>query len=125
MTSISAASNKLSFTPKQNSYFYTTFDCINAPTQGLGAVKFDIKGPAGSSLTLELQSSSSCASSAYQSSFHTVTGLTGSTQTITVPLSTFSGLNAGALKAIVWSAFSGTGGMYYSLLMVVVFGLWS
>lgn len=105
MTSLSASGGKLQFTPKAGSYFYETFPCQAATTQGYNTLKFDVKGPAGGSITLELQTKSACSAGSYSSSYYGISGLTGSTQTISVPLSNFSGANLNAISAIVWSGF--------------------
>lgn len=116
MTSITAnvAAKKLTFTPKAGSYFYTSFgSCVAATTQGYNAITFPFKGPsAGSSFTFELQTGSSCASATYNSYTFTVSGLTGATQTITIPLSNFAGANLNVIKAVVWGDFSKTGSAY-------------
>lgn len=116
MTSITAnvAAKKLTFTPKAGSYFYTSFgSCVAATTQGYNAITFPFKGPsAGSSFILELQTASSCASTTYNSYTFTVSGLTGATQTITVPLSSFAGANLNVIKAIVFGDYSKTGSAY-------------
>ncbi|KAL5392163.1 hypothetical protein DPSP01_000683 [Paraphaeosphaeria sporulosa] len=106
MQSISAASGVLSFTPKANAYFYETFTCQAASGNGYNSVQFTIKGPKGGSLNLELQTKTSCSATTYKSAYVAVTGLTGNTQTITLPLSQFSGANANAVSSIVWSGFS-------------------
>jgi hypothetical protein len=108
MQSISATSGKLKFTPKSDgsSYFYETFTCIAASTNGYNALVFPLKGPAGGSLTVEIQTSTSCSAMAYTSKFYTLSGLTGSTQTVTIPLSSFNGANLAAIKAFLWSGFS-------------------
>ncbi|KAK8020204.1 hypothetical protein PG990_005342 [Apiospora arundinis] len=85
MTSISVVDGSLAFTPKANSYFYETFTCTKAKDEGYNAVSFSVIGPAGGSASLEIQTKSSCSDSAYSSSFFTVSGLTGSMQTVTVP----------------------------------------
>ncbi|KAF1814576.1 polysaccharide deacetylase [Eremomyces bilateralis CBS 781.70] len=108
MTSISASGGTLTFKPKSGSYFYETFACQTASTNGHQAISFSIKGPAGGSLALEVQSKTSCSASSYNSAYSFVSGLTGSTQTVTVPLSSFSGANANAITAFVWSGFSDT-----------------
>lgn len=110
MTSITAVptSKKLTFTPNSSSYFYTTFACKNTVTDGYNALTFPIKGPAGGSVTVEIQTKSGgCSASAYQSYFFTVTGLTGSTQTVTIPWTSWSGANSQAVTAFVWSSFTG------------------
>ncbi|KAH0613445.1 uncharacterized protein H6S33_005331 [Morchella sextelata] len=110
MASITAntAAKKLTFTPKANAYFYESFDsCIAATTQGYNAITFPFKSPAsGASFTLEIQTASTCASTTYTSYFYTVSGLTGATQTLTIPLSSFTGANLNVIKSFVWSAFS-------------------
>ncbi|ORX95872.1 glycosyl hydrolase [Clohesyomyces aquaticus] len=110
MSSISAAGGVLSFKPKAtaSSYFYETFDCQAASTNGYNSVQFSLKGPAGGSLTLEIQTQTSCTATTYTSKFVAINGLTGSTQTISIPLSNFSGANVNAVTAFVWSTFSST-----------------
>jgi peptidoglycan/xylan/chitin deacetylase (PgdA/CDA1 family) len=92
--------------PNANSYFYETFECQAASSNGYDAITFLIKGPAGASLTFEMQTKSACSADAYKSYFYPVSGLTGTTQTITVPLSSFAGANANAITSFVWSGFS-------------------
>jgi peptidoglycan/xylan/chitin deacetylase (PgdA/CDA1 family) len=106
MTLASAANGKLSVVPNANSYFYETFECQNTSSNGYDTITFLVKGPASASLTLEMQTKSSCSADAYKSYFHSVSGLTGTTQTITVPLSSFAGTNANAITSFVWSGFS-------------------
>jgi len=108
MTSISAAANVLSFKPAANSYFYETFPCEAATTNGYNSLQFTIKGPSAGSLTVELQTQTSCTATSYKSYFYTLTGLTGSSQTVTIPLSSFTGANLNAITAIVWESFSST-----------------
>lgn len=104
-----AANKKLTFTTSSASYFYTTFACEAATTDKYTSLTFPVKGPAGAQFTIELQTSSSCATTAYTSYFSTVTALTGSTQTITVPLSSFTGANLNAIRGIVFEGFSVAG----------------
>lgn len=108
MTTISASANTLSFRPKSGSYFYETFACQQASSNGYNSVTFTIKGPQGGSATLEMQHKTNCAASTYSSSFVSLSGLTGATQTITIPFSQFSGANANAVTGLVWSTFSST-----------------
>ncbi|KAF2201015.1 glycosyl hydrolase [Delitschia confertaspora ATCC 74209] len=108
MSTISASAGTLSFKPAAGSYFYETFACQAATTNGYSSVQFGIKGPAGGSLVLEIQTQASCSATTYTSYFYTVSGLTGAAQTITVPLSSFSGANGNAVTAFVWSSFSST-----------------
>lgn len=116
MSSITAnvAAKKLTFTPKAGSYFYSSFgSCVAATTEGYNAITFPFKGPAaGTSFLLEVQTASSCTSATYSSYSFVVSGLTGATQTITVPLSNFRGANLNVIRAVVWSEFSRTGSAY-------------
>lgn len=109
MTSISVVDSSLAFTPKANSYFYETFTCTQAMNEGYNAVSFSVIGPAGGAASLEIQTKSSCSASAYSSSYFTFRGLTGSKQTVTVPLSSFAGAKTNAITGLVWSSFSKTG----------------
>ncbi|KKY27784.1 putative glycosyl hydrolase [Diplodia seriata] len=108
MTSATAANGKLSFKPGADGYFYETFECQAASSNGYSSITFPVKGPAGGSFSLEIQTKTACSASAYTSYYYTVDALTGSTQTINVPLSSFTGANANAVSAFVWSAFSST-----------------
>jgi len=108
MASISASNGVLSFKPKSGSYFYETFPCQAATSNGYNSLSFDIKGPAGGSATLEIQTKTSCSATSYTSKYISVAGLTGTTQTINVPLSQFSGANGNAVTGFVWSGFSST-----------------
>jgi len=106
MTLASAANGKLSVVPTANSYFYETFPCQAASYDGYNAITFSVKGPADASFTFEIQTKGSCSASTYQSYFNQVSGLTGVSQTISVPLSSFAGANANAVTGFVWSGFS-------------------
>lgn len=106
MTSISAANGVLSFKPKSGSYFYETFECQAASSQNYNSIQFDIKGVSGGSGTLEIQTKSACSAGTYTSYYTQFTGLTGKTQTVTIPLSQFSGANGNAITGFVWSGFS-------------------
>ncbi|KAI9647862.1 hypothetical protein NHQ30_004250 [Ciborinia camelliae] len=101
------ANKKVTFTSNENSYFYTNFNCEKATTDQYDAITFPVKGPAGSSFMLELQTLSSCAEpTPYKSYLTPVTGITGDTQTITVKLSAFSGANLDAISGLLWASFS-------------------
>lgn len=112
MTSISASANTLTFTPKSTSYFYETMNCQAASTNGYNALQFSVTGPKDASFLVELQSKASCSDAAYKSSWFTVSGLTGSKQTITIPLSSWSGGSPSGVTGFVWSTFSKTGSQY-------------
>ena len=108
MTSISATNGVLNFKPKSGSYFYETFPCQAATSKELGAVQFTIKGPSKGSVVVELQTKSSCSAGSYSSYYTQVTGMTGSSQTVTLPFTAFAGANGNAITGIVWSGFSST-----------------
>jgi peptidoglycan/xylan/chitin deacetylase (PgdA/CDA1 family) len=108
MTSISASGSKLVFTPSANSYFYETLPCTAASTEGYDAISFTFKGPAGGSAMLEIQAKASCEDATYASSWVQINDLTGSSQTIEIPLSDFSGINANGVTGFVWSTWSST-----------------
>lgn len=103
------ANKKITFTTTASSYFYTTFACEKATTDQYNAITFPIKGPAGATFTIELQTSTSCSTTAYTSYYTTLSGITGSTQTYTVLLSAFSGASLNAIDAIVFESFSISG----------------
>jgi peptidoglycan/xylan/chitin deacetylase (PgdA/CDA1 family) len=106
MTSISASNGVLTFQPKTNAYFYETFECQAASSSGFDSIQFSIQGPAGGSAMLEIQTRVSCEASEYSQSWASITGLTGKTQTITIPFSQFPGANANAITSFVWSTWS-------------------
>lgn len=106
MSTISSAGGVLSFTPTSSSYFYETFSCQAATSNGYNSIQFTVKGPAGGSLALEIQTKASCSATTYTSYYYAVSGLTGNTQTVTVPLSSFAGANGNAVTAFVWSGFT-------------------
>ncbi|KAH7027349.1 glycosyl hydrolase [Microdochium trichocladiopsis] len=112
MTSISASSNTLTFNPKSSSYFYETIPCQAASSNGYNALQFSVTGPKDASFLVELQSKTACSNTAYNSAWFTVSGLTGSKQTITIPLSSFSGASLNGITGFVWSTFSKTGSQY-------------
>jgi hypothetical protein len=106
MPSISAAAKTLSFRPKYNSYLFENIPCQEATVNDYGSIEFTVKGPAGGNLTLEMQARASCSASNYKSSWFVIDDLTGATQTITVPLSSFPELNHNAITGFVWSTWS-------------------
>jgi peptidoglycan/xylan/chitin deacetylase (PgdA/CDA1 family) len=108
MSSISASNGVLSFKPKSGSYFYESFPCQAASSNGLNALQFTIKGPSKGSIVVELQTKSSCSDGTYKSYYTQITGLTGSSQVVNIPFSTFAGANANAITGITWSGFSST-----------------
>ncbi|OSS51768.1 hypothetical protein B5807_03196 [Epicoccum nigrum] len=108
MASIKASNGVLAFKPNADSYFYETFACQAASSNKYNSIQFDIKGVAGGSGTLEIQTKSSCSDSAYTSYYTQFSGLTAGTKTVTIPLTQFAGANANAITGFVWSGFSDT-----------------
>jgi len=113
MTSIAASAGQVVFTPKAdgNSYFYESFPCIPASSSGYSGIQFSLQGPAGGSLALELQTAANCnpETTTWKSSYNIVSDLTGSRQTITLPLLGFDNdPNYDAVVGLVWAVFSKT-----------------
>lgn len=110
MNQIAASSGEVIFVPNPSgSYFYESFPCLAARTEGYGGIRFTIQGPAGGSVALELQTSTNCNSTGHTSSYNVLTGLTGQRQTITLPLLGFdNNPNYDAIVGLVWSEFSNT-----------------
>lgn len=108
MTSTTTAGNKLTVVPSTAaSYFYETVPCQAAITNGYDTLQFAVKGAAGGSMAIEIQTSAKCSDTTYTSKFYLVTGITGSTQPITVQLKTaFPGANLDAIKSFVFFQFS-------------------
>ena len=111
MSSIAASAGQVVFVPKDaTSYFYESFPCIPAQSSGYSGLQFSVQGPQGSSFALELQTAASCdAADNWKSSYNIVDSLTGSRQTVTVPLIGFDNEpNYDAVTGLVWSVFSKT-----------------
>jgi peptidoglycan/xylan/chitin deacetylase (PgdA/CDA1 family) len=108
MSSITASSLILGFKPKASSYFYESFACQAASSTGYSGIQFTIEGATSGSMAVELQTKSACSAGSYNSYYYQVTGLTGNTQTISLPFSSFAGANGNAVTGVVWSAFSST-----------------
>jgi peptidoglycan/xylan/chitin deacetylase (PgdA/CDA1 family) len=113
MTAIAASAGQVVFIPKDDgSYFYESFECQQAVTNGYGGIQFTVQGPAGGSFALDLQSTGSCSDSSgnYNSSYNIVNNLNGQLQTITLPLEGFDNEpNYDAIVGFVWESFSQTG----------------
>lgn len=108
MAKISLGGGVLSFTPKSDtsSYYYETLGCFNASTQGYKSISLNIKGPKDASMMLEIQTKRACTDENYQSQWVQITGMTGSTQTIGITLSSFPNANLDVITGFVWSTFS-------------------
>ncbi|KAL8961603.1 MAG: hypothetical protein Q9193_001862, partial [Seirophora villosa] len=110
------ANRKVTFGASANCYFYTTFPspCQKASTDGYTGLTFSVKAPAGgSSMLVEIQTTADCsATAAAKSSYFAVSGLTGNTQTVTIPFTQWAGANAASIKAFVFGSFSTTSGTW-------------
>src|SRR3569833_472793 len=110
MTSIAANNGVLTFVTKDtNSYYYESFPCVQAKSQGYGGLQFTLTYPAGSQFTLEIQTKSSCDAESYESEWFTIAGLTGTQQVITLDLDVYSSSNLDAVVGFVWAGFTVTG----------------
>ncbi len=113
MTAIAASGGEVVFIPQASngSYFYESFDCQPAVTDGYGGIQFTAQGPAGSSFAFELQSAESCSNTTgtIKRSYNFVGNLTGQRQTFTFPFAGFEGeVNYDAIIGMAWSTFSKT-----------------
>ncbi|KAF7519966.1 hypothetical protein G7054_g12924 [Neopestalotiopsis clavispora] len=107
MTSITGDQGSVVFTPaNEDSYLYENIGCQAAKTNGLNALSFYVLGPAGGEINVEIQTSASCSESNYTSFYYTITNLTGSDQTVVIPLELFTGANLDAIRGFVWYGFS-------------------
>ncbi|KAI1267035.1 hypothetical protein F5Y18DRAFT_354757 [Xylariaceae sp. FL1019] len=108
MMATSTDDGSLTFTPNNtgDSYIYEQFDCINATALGYDSLSFEIKGPEAASVGIELQTKTSCNSTELQSTYYTVNDLSGSLQTINVPLNSFDGANLQSIVGVLWYGFS-------------------
>lgn len=111
MTAIAASAGQVVFIPKDTgSYFYESFDCQQAVTNGYGGIQFTVQGPAGGSLGFELQTTDSCSNSSetIKRSYNFVSDLTGQRQTVTLPFEGFDGdtPNYDAIVGMAWATFS-------------------
>lgn len=108
---IAGAPGQVVFEPRDDgSYFYESFDCIRAVTEGYTAIRFSVEGPAGGWLALELQSTENCDNGrgdSYRSSYRLVSDLAGRREVVTVPFEGFdNNPNYDAVVGLVWSGFS-------------------
>ncbi|KAI1497886.1 hypothetical protein F5X99DRAFT_432625 [Biscogniauxia marginata] len=108
MNSTNTDGGILTFTPNNIdvSYIYEQFECLDTIAQGYNSLSFSIKGPEAASVSLELQTKENCTSEGYQSFYYTVDGLSGSLQTVDVPLSNWVEANLNSVIGVVWYGFS-------------------
>ncbi|OTA63225.1 carbohydrate esterase family 4 protein [Hypoxylon sp. EC38] len=108
MNATSTDGGILTFTPKdiEVSYIYEQFNCLDSVAHGYDSLSFNIKGPEAASVSIELQTVSDCSSTEYQSYYYTVDGLSGSLQTINIPLNSWAGANLDGVVGVLWYGFS-------------------
>ncbi|KAI1426628.1 hypothetical protein F5Y12DRAFT_273082 [Xylaria sp. FL1777] len=108
LSSFNATDGILTFTPGDEdvSYIYEQFDCIDTEELGYDSISFTIKGPEAASVSLELQTQEDCSATEYQSYYYTVNGLTGSLQTVNIPLSSWVNASLQGVVGLVWYGFS-------------------
>lgn len=96
------------FVPRnQDSYWYESFDCLDIATEGYTGIAFTIQGPSNGSVTLEIQTKSSCGDETSTSAYAVIDKMSGDAQEYTLSLSAFGAeANLGAVVAFVWSQFS-------------------
>ncbi|KAI1653548.1 carbohydrate esterase family 4 protein [Daldinia decipiens] len=108
MNATSTDGGILTFTPKNIdvSYIYEQFDCLDTVALGYDSISFNIKGPEAASVSIELQTVAECSSTEYQSSYYTLDGLSGSIQTINIPLNSWEGAGLDGVVGVLWYGFS-------------------
>ncbi|KAK7996947.1 hypothetical protein PG989_004987 [Apiospora arundinis] len=110
MNTTSVDGGLLTFTPSETveSYIYEQFGCTTALDQGYNVLSFDIKGPAAASVSLEIQTQPNCdpATTEYNSTYFTINGLSGTLETIQVPLSSWPDANLNGVIGFLWYGFS-------------------
>ncbi|KAB5532741.1 glycoside hydrolase/deacetylase [Coniochaeta sp. 2T2.1] len=111
ITSTAANGGSVTFVPKtQESYFYESFVCRAAATEGYNAISFTLQGPVNGSVAVELQTQTNCSATTHTSSYNVLSGLTGVRQQFTLPLDSFvDGVNPNAVIAVVFSEFISDG----------------
>lgn len=110
MNATSVDGGVLTFTPSETveSYIYEQFGCTAALAQGYNILSFDIKGPEAASVSLEIQTQPNCdpGTTEYNSTYFTIDGLSGTMETIQVPLNSWPDANLNAVIGFLWYGFS-------------------
>jgi peptidoglycan/xylan/chitin deacetylase (PgdA/CDA1 family) len=109
MTSIIVKENRVTLTPGTNSYFYSQFDCVSA-TNNYGGISLRIKAAAGTTLSVELQTSADCTTNNPVSKVQTSTQLgwtfDGTEKLYNIPFSKYSGLDTSKMVAILFQSLT-------------------
>ncbi|KAI0380388.1 carbohydrate esterase family 4 protein [Hypomontagnella monticulosa] len=108
MNSTAIDNGVLTFTPNniEVSYIYEQFNCLDSVATNYDSISFNIKGPEAASVSIELQTVTDCSATEYQSFYYTVNGLSGSLQTINIPLNSWEGANLQGVVGFLWYGFS-------------------
>ncbi|KAK7981742.1 carbohydrate esterase family 4 protein [Apiospora saccharicola] len=110
MNATSVDGGVLTFTPSETveSYIYEQFGCTTALAQGYDTLSFDIKGPEAASVSVEIQTQANCdpGTTEYNSTYFTVDGLSGTLETIHVPLNSWPDANLNGVIGFLWYGFS-------------------
>ncbi|TGJ86728.1 hypothetical protein E0Z10_g2076, partial [Xylaria hypoxylon] len=108
LNATSIDSGILAFTPSSQSvsYIYEQFTCVDADALGYDSISFTIKGPQAASVSLELQTQADCSATEYKSYYYTIDGLSGSLQTVNIPLSNWANATLKGVVGFVWYGFS-------------------
>ncbi|KAK8059500.1 hypothetical protein PG996_009430 [Apiospora saccharicola] len=110
MNATSVDGGVLTFTPSETveSYIYEQFGCTTALAQGYDTLSFDIKGPEAASVSVEIQTQGNCdpGTTEYNSTYFTVDGLSGTLETIHVPLNSWPDANLNGVIGFLWYGFS-------------------
>ena len=110
MTSLVVSNNRVTITPKDtSSYFYTQTGCTNARNV-YGGISLRIKATAGTSFSIELQSSSTCNTgstvNAGQSTAQLGWTFDGTEKVYTIPFSKFPTIDNSKIVAVFFSGFN-------------------
>jgi peptidoglycan/xylan/chitin deacetylase (PgdA/CDA1 family) len=112
-TSVIVANNHVTLTSLSDgsSYWYSMFDCLKA-TNVYGGIGLTIKAPKGTTLGVEIQTSTACSSNnpTLNDLMSTDLGWTfdGTEKYYTIPFSKFPGLDTDHLIAVLFSSISNT-----------------
>jgi len=109
MTSVVVSNNRVTLTPKTNSYFYSSFGCLSA-TNKYGGISLRIKAAAGTTFNIQMQSSATCSPDVFNGFDRTTTQLgwtfDGTEKLYNIPFSSFTGLDTSKLVTILFIGFN-------------------
>ncbi|KAF2421204.1 polysaccharide deacetylase [Tothia fuscella] len=109
MGSIVVSDNRVTLTPKSNSYFYSQVGCVNAK-DAYGGISLRIKAPAGTSFTVQISSASECGGVNTANVDQTTSQLgwqfNGQEQLYNIPLSKYGKLDISKITTILFSGLN-------------------